>query len=451
MLDEPIAVVITGTDAGGRSAVLGALLGLDRPVAEGAPGGYVVVRHRARGRLDGCSSAGPCSAPARPPRRFDVALAHPLLRHLTLVDAPAADRLGVAGLRVLVDVAACGGAAVHVLRCGKRLTVADVEVLNALVEAGVAVFLALTPDPAGRWRGPRPRGGRIEVPDCEEPAAAAIDIYRRAVAARVPPLSDAPWHTVDPPAADAAYLRNALVEWADAEALRRAADSLSRSTGTIVVPRSAARSRWRARLDRVYEGAPYAVRHHVGVELAGLHLRCAQHLARTGDPHGLLWLFDTELQALALQTDAVTDQVLTRMLDEVLDALFSTGVPEGARTGLRAAVRGRIVADEVARALLVTPAGGVLAVPGRAVVTALRAYPAEAYPLILPCTAVALAAECWHQPEPREPDGMPLPVERTVSELEVALAQEVQRRFDVARRTLKRVVTEAVHAGMLVH
>ena len=451
MPDEPTAVVLTGTDAGDRSAVLGALLGLDRPITEAAPGGYVVVRHRARGPLDGCSAACPCSAPARPPRRVDVAMAHPLLRHLTLVDAPAADRLGVAGRRVLVDVAACGGAAVHVLRCGDRLTDADVEVLSAFVEAGVAVFLALTPDSAGRWRGPRPRGGRIELPHSDDPAAAAIDIYRRTVAARVPPLSDAPWHTVDPHAADAAYLRQALVDWADAEALRRTADNLSRGTGTIVVPRSAARSRWRVRLDRVYDGAPYAVRHHLGVELAGLHLRCAQHLARTGDPLGLLWLFDTELQALALHTDAVTDQVLARMLDEVLDALFTDGVPDGARTGLRAALRDRIVADEVARALLVTPAGEVQAVPGRAVVTALRAYPAEADPMILPCTALALAAECWHLPEHRRPGEMPLSVERTVSELEAALSQEVQRRFQVVRRTLKRVVADAVHAGMLVH
>jgi hypothetical protein len=450
MSDEPTAVVITGTDAGGRSAVLGALLGLDRPV-EAAPGAYVVVRHRARARLDGCSATGACGTQARPPRRVDVARSHPLLRHLTLVDAPAAERLGVAGRRVLVDVAACGGAAVHVLRCGNRLTVADVEVLRALVEAGVAVFLALTPDPAGRWRGPRPRGGRIEVPDCDDPAAAAIDVYRRAVVARVPPLSDAPWHTVDPPAADAAYLRQALVAWADAEGLRRTGDNLSRGTGTIMVPRSAADSRWRSRLDRVYDGAPYAVRHHLGVELVGLHLRCAQHLARTGDPLALLWLLDTELQALALHTDEVTDQVLNLMLDEVLDALFTDAVPDGAPAGLRAALRDRIAADEVARALLVTPAGGVLTVPGRAAVAALRAYPVEADPLILPGTAVALAGECWNLPESRRPDEMPVPVERTVSELEAALSHEVQRRFQVARRTLERVVTEAVHAGMLVH
>jgi hypothetical protein len=449
MPDQPIAVVITGTDAGGRSAVLGALLGLDRPVADNTPCGYVVVRHHTRGRADGYAAAGPGSAPARPPRRVDVALAHPLLRHLVLVDAPAADRLGVAGRRVLIDVAACGGAAVHVLRCGNRLAVADVEVLSVLVQAGVAVFLALTPDSAGRWRGPRPRGGRIELPDCDDPAAAAIDIYRRAIAARVPPLSDAPWHTVDPPAADAAYLRQALTDWADAEGLRRAADSLSTDPGVIAVPDTAASSRWRARLDRVHHGAAYAVRHQLGVELAGLHLRCAQHLDRSGDPLGLLWLLDTELQALALHTDAVIHQVLTRIVDEVLVVLFTDGVPDGARAALCAALRNRIVADEVARALLVTPAGGVLTVPGQAAVTALRAYPAEADPLILPRTEVALAGECWQPPEPRNADEVPLPVERTISELETALSEEIERRFQVVRRTLKRVVTEAVHAGIL--
>jgi hypothetical protein len=449
MPDEPTAVVITGTDAGGRSAVLGALVGLDRPVAATTPCGYVVVRHRTRGPADGCAPAGPCSAPARPPRRVDVALAHPLLRHLVLVDAPAADRLGVAGRHVLVDVAACAGAAVHVLRCGDRLTVADVEVLSALVRAGVAVFFALTPDSAGRWRGPRPRGGRIELPDCDDPAAAAIDIYRRAVTTRLPPLGDAPWHTVDPPAADAAYLRQALTDWADAEGLRRAADSLSATPRVIAIPGTPAGSRWQDRLDEVHHGAAYAVRHHLGVELAGLHLRCAQHLDRTGDPLGLLWLLDTELQALALHTDAVTHQVLTRIVDEVLVALLTDGLPDGARTALCAALRNRIPADEVARALLVTPAGGVLIVPGQAAVTALRAYPAGADQLILPRTGVGLAGECWRLPALQNADEAPLPVERAVSELETVLSEEIERRFRVVRRVLEQVVAGAVHAGIL--
>jgi hypothetical protein len=448
MPDEPTAAVITGSDESGRSAVLGALLGLAGPVADRPAGGYLVVRYDPAGR--GATARRPgLPVPDRPPRRVEVTFADPLLRHLTLVDTPPVDRLGVAGLRILADAAGRAGAAVHTLRSGDQIAEADVAVLTALVHAGVVVFPVLTPDAVGRWRGPARRRGRIQLPDSDDHADEAVELYRRAVAARVPALSDVAWHTADPPAADAAYLRQALTDWASAEAMRRAVDNLPLDGGTLALPVDAGTTPWRRRLDRVHRGSGYLVRHYLAIELAGLQLRCVQHFQRYHDPVGMLWMLDDELHALSLRADAVTDNTLHQMLDVVLDAVFAGVVPRGARGGLAAAVRDRVAADEITRALLVTPAGGVVTTPGRAAATALRVYPAQPDTQVVPGSGVALAGEWWNPTRVREVDEMVSYLERMVTELESALAAEVDRRFDAVRRALERVVGDAAAAGIL--
>jgi hypothetical protein len=445
MPDEPTAAVIIGSDRSGRSAVLGALLGHPGPIADPPPGGYVVVRYHPAG-------TGPSTSPrVGPTRRIDVTSAHALLRHLVLIDAPATDHLGIAGTQVLVDVAGRGGAAVYTARCGDRLTPGEVTVLTALVHAGVAVFFALAPDTAGRWRGPARRGRRIELPDADDPAQASLDTYRSVVAGLVPALADAPWHPVDPPAADAAYLRRALIGWASDEALRRAADNPPLGGGMIVLPAGAGDSRWRTRLDRVHRDAKYAVRHQIALELAGLHLRCARYVRCNSDPAEVLRLFDDELHALSLHANAAWDRELNRMLDEVLGAVFGDGAPHGARAGLRAAVRDRLAAADIAGALLVTVDGAVVAVPGRAAVSALRAYPAPAGSCVLPETSVALAGDFRDPRAPRTHDEILPYVECVMAALDEALSAEVERRFDAVRRALRRVVGDAVHAGILAY
>jgi hypothetical protein len=443
MPDEPIAVVLAGSDASGRSAVLGTLLGRTRPVVEAPPGGYVVVRYGRAGRPEVVPTP---DVPDRPPRRIDVLLADPLLRHLTLIDAPAADRLGVAGTRVLVDVAGRAGATVYTVRSGHRVAPDEVAVLISLVHAGVAVFFALTPDRAGRWGVPVTRGRRLGAAAPVDP----VEAYREIIGGLVPALSDAPWYAVDPPAADAALLRRALIDWAAGEALRRAADIPPVPAGVIRVPAGAAGSQWRARLDRVHRGTGYAVRYYLGVELANLHLRCALHLDRYDDPGGgLARVLDDELHALSLHTDVVADQAMAQMLDEVLRAIFADAVPRGAGSGLAAAVRHRIAADDSARALLVTASGALVAMPGLAAVTALRAYPGSADPPVLPVTEVALAGECWAPWQRLDASQALSRVHRTVEELEGALPVEVGRRSDAVRQAVRRLVGQAVHAGIL--
>jgi hypothetical protein len=445
MPDEQTAVVITGSVNSGHSAVLGALLGQSWPIAEAPLGGYVVVSfHPAAVRPAGASRSDPAWAL----RRIDVGHAHPLLRHLTLIDAPAAGCLSAAGIHVLVDVARRGGAAVFTVRCGDRLTAGESAVLAALVQAGVAVRFALAPDVAGRWRGPGSRGRRIEPPDSDDPAQASLEVYRALVGARVPALAEASWHFVDPAAADAVYLRQALVSWASDEALRRAADSLPPDRGATRVP-PGVDARWRTRLDQTHRRAGYAVRHRISLDLAGLHLRCVQHLQRYADPITLLRLLDDELHALSLHADAACDAALTGMLDDVLHAVFTDGVPDRARARLCTAVRNRVAADEIAGALLVTIDGAVVAVPGRAALTALHAYPAAVDVGVLPGTGVALAAECWDPGFPRSLDDVLHYLQRAVDELERALNVEVERRFDAVLRGLRRVVGDAVHAGIL--
>jgi hypothetical protein len=448
MPDEPTAAVIIGADLSGRSAVLGALLGHAGPIVRPPPGGYAVVRHHPAGPRP---QTAPPGALVRPPRRVDVTCAHPLLRHLTLVDAPSADRLGLAGTQVLVDVAGRAGAAVYTARCGDRLTAPEIGVLTALVHAGVAVFFALVPDAAGRWRGPAHRGRRIELPDGDDPAGIAMDAYRTAVARVVPSLTDAPWHPVDPAAADAAYLRQALVDWACDESLRRAADSRPIGGGTLDLPVGARASRWRVRLDRGHVSAGYAVRHRLSLELAGLHLRCAGYFVRHPRPPDVLRLFDEELHALSLHTDTACEQALTAILDEVLYAVFGPAPPHGARAGLRAAVRSRLAADDGAAAMLVTVDGTVIAVPGRAAVAALRAYPSPVDSCGLPETGLALAGELWDARAARNLDEILPCVERIVTALDGALSTEVERRFNVVRDAMRRVVGDAVRAGILAY
>jgi hypothetical protein len=451
MPDEAIAVVVAGSDASGRSAVIGTLLGRAGPVAEPPPGGYVVVRYGRAGRAEAVPAAAPdpdAGRPERPPRRVDVTLAAPLLRHLILIDAPSTDRLGVAGTRVLVDVACRGGGAVYALRSGTRPAAAEVSVLTALVRAGVSVFFALTPDSLGRWRPPA-RRGRIVLPDVDDPVGAALQAYRGSVSALVPALADAPWHAVDPPAVDAALLRRELIDWASGEALRRAADNAPAGAGTVVLPSGVALRRWRARLDGVHHGAGYAVRHFLAVELAGLQLRCAQHLQRGDDPAGLLRLLDDELHALSLHAEAAIDAAMDRMVQAVLAAAFGEMVPPGARAGLSAAVRKRLTADEPARTLLVTAAGVIVAVPGQAAVTSLRAYPAQVDALLPPSTAVALAGEWWSLLQRQGTGQLCHRCDGLVDELGTALCSEVDRRFDAVRRAVRGVFGQAVDSGIL--
>lgn len=450
MPDEPIAVVVAGSDASGRSALLGSLLGRAGPLLCRPPGSYVVVSYGRSRRVARMPPPDP-SAPARPPRRLDVAMADPLLRHLSLIEAPATDHLDVAGARVLADVASRGGAVVYSLAAGARLPAPEVTALAALVDVGVPVFFALTPDSAGRWPRPPGRGRRPRPPDPDEPAAVAMAAHRAHVVSVVPALADSAWHAVDPPAADTAFLRRDLLDWAHAEALRRAVDDPACQPQVIEVPRTAIGSDWRAHCARYFRVAEYQVRHHLAVEVAGIHLRALRHLERgCGGPEMLRFL-DVELHALALRVDGESEQVLALLLDETLAVLLGCRPPPGAWRTVAAAVRRRVADEELVRALLVTADGLIAAVPGAPAVTALQACHRPHYGEVLPVTALGLAGECWAVALDEYADPKPLRgwLQRLLSELERALSTEVSRRFEAAHAAVRAVVADGIHAGIL--
>ena len=112
MPDEPLAVIAVGAHGSGRGAVVGALLGSVGPVVDVPASSFLVVQH-GHGRdlcayLPGARQAHPYRSGtvhdepvlARPPRRVEVSLPDPLLRHFALVDTPDTETLGVAGSRV---------------------------------------------------------------------------------------------------------------------------------------------------------------------------------------------------------------------------------------------------------------------------------------------------------------------------------------------------------------
>jgi hypothetical protein len=451
MSDEPIAVVLAGSDASGRSAVLGSLLGRTGPLLRRPPGSYVVVSY-GRGRPIAPMPPAEPGAPPRPPRRLDVAVADPLLRHLSLIEAPATDHLDVAGTRVLADVAARGGAVIYSLAAGTRLPATEVTALCALVTAGVPMFFALTPDRSGRWPQPPLRGRCPRPPDPDEPEATALEAHRAHVVTAVPALADAAWHAVDPPAADTAVLRRDLLDWARTEGLRRAVDDPRCRPETIPVPRSAVGSDWRALGDRLFRVAEYQVRHHLAVELAGTHLRCLRRLDGGADSGEMLHLLDAEMHAVALRVDAESEQILALLIEEILAVVLGRRPPPDAWRTVAAAVRRQLSVTELIRALLVTADCSVVTVPGAAAVTALQACHRPEYGEVLPATALGLAAECWAVVRPGGADDAKASrsrLQRMLGEVERVLSAEVGLRFAAVHAGVRGVVADAIHAGNL--
>src|SRR5919201_870724 len=113
--DEPLAVVVAGPAGAGRRELLAGLLGV-QPGMLGAPTGSCLLVNHAKVptraayvpgyRQPHSYGADPLAAGpalARPPRRVELGLPDPLLRHFAVLDTPDTGALGVAGGRVLLD------------------------------------------------------------------------------------------------------------------------------------------------------------------------------------------------------------------------------------------------------------------------------------------------------------------------------------------------------------
>ncbi|HEU4423309.1 MAG TPA: hypothetical protein VFR67_12315 [Pilimelia sp.] len=532
--EQPVAVVVAGAASGDAGALAAALLGAPADPIEAPAESYLVIRYGQRGQpaayVPGCREAQPYgpvpsgAAPAvepdaepgavaltRPPRRVELELPHALLRSFGLVTAPAVRRLGVAGARILADVAERGGAVVFVVAADRPLGIVELDVLAELATREIAVFFAVTPaagpgSGTGTGRGPGTgtalgsgggggrgsgvgglgEGGNV----ADDPVVAALDRHRAALAARVPSLVAAPWLAINPAAGEVACLRRTLIEWAGVEGLRRAGGSLAADgsamdspmagepaagSGTpaavIRVAADAAESDWPETLAGWLQGTKRQVRQRLITELANIHLRCVQEILFGAGRADLPAALDRELNALSLRATAECDAAVSVVAEQMLRRVVAGEPTDGVKHRLNTALRLGLADDpanpDFTRVLLVTRTGGVASIAGDEAVAALPAYHTDRT-TVLPPIAIGLSGGCyllWHQPAVRDAeagdgsdgdggdggDGRVRSwLQRVVRAVEHELLDEMDRRFEAVHRSLAALITEGVDHGILL-
>ncbi|MDG4785239.1 hypothetical protein O7626_04705 [Micromonospora sp. WMMD1102] len=498
---EPLAVITVGPSAEDRRAVLAGLLGPAAPPLRVPPGSFLVVDHAptpgGAAYVPGLRSpreyrpepvgAGP--ALARPPRRVELTVPDPLLRHFTLVDAPDTGTLGVAGGRVVRDAVRRGGALLYVLPADQPVAATELDLLAEVAEE-TAVFLVGTPgtahprsagpDPAARTRstdGPAPPSDAegVERPSDAEPPSDAedaepspaehgpeswLEARRATLVAAVPALAGVDWIDLDPAAADTAYLRRALIDWASAEGLRRA--SLTSpvppgATRAVPVAPAARTSDWAERLDRRSRELAHRLRQDIALEIAAIHLRCVREVVGDAGVPGLPGLLDREVEALSLEVVASCDAGVDKLLAESLARVFGEVPDEGVRLRAAAAVGWGLAADRGARdfdrVLLIRETGEVETVYGLGAVAMLAGYPGGTGGAILPPLGVGLSGGCyqyWRRPFRADPIRARSWLRQALRGTELELCRQVSRRFEAIAGSLAGVLAEAVRHGRLL-
>ncbi|WP_422771188.1 hypothetical protein ACN28C_31890 [Plantactinospora sp. WMMC1484] len=526
--DEPLAVVTVGPSARDRRAVLAGLLGVAAPslrvpdgsflVIDYAPtaGGAAYVPGLRSGREFRSVPVGAGPALARPPRRVELTLPHPLLRHFCLVDAPDTGTLGMAGVRVVRDAVRRGGALLYVLPDDQPVAAADLDLL-AEVAGEAAIFLVGTPGAGGSPVGNRPAeldpaeldrpGWEPNVlpsacgdlpsvcgdlpsvcgdlpsvcgdlpPACGDPASGYGDLApacgenrevsvgwvedrRATLVAAVPGLAGVRWIDLDPAAADTAYLRQAMKDWAGTEGLRRASLSppvAPGATRTVPVAPAAHAADWAERLDRRARGLAHRLRRDVALEMANIHLRCVREVVSGAGVPSLPALLDREVEALSLEVVAACDAGVDKILVESLALVLGGAPDEGVRLRAAAAVGWGLADDRRARdfdrVLLIRETGEVETVYGLGAVGALAAYPGGSGGSILPPLGVGLSGGCyqyWRNPARVDPTRARSWLRRALRETEVELCREVSRRFEAIACSLTGVLADAIRHGRLL-
>jgi hypothetical protein len=411
------------------------------------------------------------AALARPPRRVELSLPDPLLRHFALVDSPCANGLGVAGGMVLGEAAERGGAVVFVAAAGQDLTHAELAVLEELASRDVTMFFAVVPaDPAASldvadFAGVGGAGlgdDGLEDGGLEDDAVeVALEVHRAVVAERLPGLADAPWFAVDPVTGDTAYLRRALVEWAGAEGLRRASDNppVLPAVGGVAVAPDAAASGWAEALNWWLRSSTRQVRQRLAIEVADVHLRCVRDLVFGNGCAGLPSTLDHELHALSQKATAESDTAVASIVHDVLRRVLGGEPTEDVRRRVVAAVRRNLAEDtgaDLNRVLLVTSIGGVATISGRDALVALPGYAAETVPPILPPIGLAVSGGCYVLLRgPAGSAGADVTsarswLQRVTRAVDLELRREVGRRLDAVHRSLGALIRETVEHGKLL-
>ncbi|MFY1690413.1 hypothetical protein [Plantactinospora sp. WMMB782] len=491
---EPLAVVTVGPSAEDRRAVLAGLLGPAAPPLRVPAGSFLVVDHASTpggaAYVPGLRSpreyrpepvgAGP--ALARPPRRVELTVPDPLLRHFTLVDAPDTGTLGVAGVRVVRDAVRRGGALLYVLPDDQPVAAAELDLLAEVAEE-TAVFLVGTPgtdpgrsagpDPAVRTRGtdgpeppsdsygPEPPSDSYgPEPPSEHGPESWLEARRATLVAAVPALAGVDWIDLDPAAADTAYLRRALVDWASAEGLRRASLTSPVAPGatrTVPVAPAARTSDWAEQLDRRSRELAHRLRQDIALEIAAIHLRCVREVVGGAGVPGLPGLLDREVEALSLEVVASCDAGVDKLLGESLARVFGEVPDEGVRLRAAAAVGWGLAADRGARdfdrVLLIRETGEVETVYGLGAVAMLAGYPGGTGGAILPPLGVGLSGGCyqyWCRPFRADPIRARSWLRQALRGTELELCRQVSRRFEAIAGSLAGVLAEAVRHGRLL-
>ncbi|MER5453868.1 hypothetical protein ABT008_03715 [Micromonospora sp. NPDC002389] len=462
---EPLGVVAVGPAGAGRANVLAALLDLDAGMLTVPTGSWLVVRHATEAsrsayvpgfrapfsyRTD-LPEVGP--ALARPPRRVELSLPEPLLKHYQLVDTPDLSSLGRAGAGVVLDAAGRAGALLFVIAADQSFSAAELHLLAEVVDSPVQVFFAVTPGASG-WTSPEP----AEAPDgtAVDPITVIVEAHRAALLAAVPGLAEARWFPIVE--GDALALRRVLVGWASDEGLERSSldppDVPGLHGRVPVLPEP---GEWSERLDRQVGSAGRRIRQHLALELANLHLRVVQEIVFGTGCAGLPQLLDREMEALSLLATVQCDHAVRELVEDIGGRLFGAPLPEGVRRRITKAVRwgmpDHVTGPELERVLLVTSTAGVASLTGPAAIDALAAYPTVPRTEILPPVAVSLAGGCWqHWRTPANADQSAARAwsQRALREIELELSREISRRFEVVRLSLGMVLSDAAEHGILL-
>ncbi|MFJ8577335.1 hypothetical protein [Micromonospora sp. NPDC093277] len=478
--DDPLTVVVAGPAGAGRRELLADLLGLEPGMLTVPAGSYLLVNHaKAPSRaayVPGYRqphsygpdplAAGP--ALARPPRRVELGLPDPLLRHFAMLDTPDTGSLGVAATRVLLDAVSRAGALLFVISADQPFAAAELDLLAEVARARVEVIFAVTPG-AG-WAtvadGPTATNDtRVSVPPAPsaaehrvDPVQVSVGAHRAALLSAVPALGAARWYPVRQP--DQPALRFALVGWAADEGLRRASAQPPEPPGAhgrvSVVPGTDSGD-VAERLDRRARACAQRIRQHIALELASIHLRVVQEIVFGVGCAGLPQLFDQEMGALSLLATARCDEAVRGVVDEAAARVFGAPLAEGVRRRIVHAVRWGL-ADHPAgrdldRVFLVTSTAEVAGLSGDGALDALAAFPGAVRDEVLPALGVALSGGCWQQwnvPDGADPNAARSWAQRALREVELELTREVSRRFEAVRLSLGVVLIDAVDHGILL-
>ncbi|MGC4768741.1 hypothetical protein ACLQ25_07130 [Micromonospora sp. DT44] len=477
--DEPLGVVAVGPAGADRRAVLATLVGLDPVMLTVPAGSWLVVRHakvptraafvpgyrQPHSYGADRDAAGP--ALARPPRRVELSVPEPLLRHFTLIDTPDTGALGVAGVRVLRDAVGRAGALLFVIAADQAFTAQELNLLAEVAAAQVEVVFAVTPGTAG-WAALADGTATTEdagasVPPAVgrpgevDPVAVTVAAHRAALLAAVPALAAARWFPVDG-VDTAADLRRALVGWSATEGLQRASAEppvLPGQHDRVAV--AADPGDWSERLDRQARSCAQRIRQHLALELANIHLRAVQEIVFGVGCAGLPDLLDREMAALSLLATAQCDRGVRGIVADTTAQVLGTPPTEGVRRRIATAVQYGLAdhrtGRDLDRVLLVTSTAGVAGLTGVEAIDALAGYPTATRDEVLPPIAVALSGGCWQQwrtPGNDDHSAARAWSQRALREVELELSREISRRFEVIRLSLGVVLSDAIDHGILL-